>query len=50
MGDQDVFERILESLHDAMLDDSHWPDTSALIQWHRRPNFRARSRYSERMA
>ena len=31
MGDQDPFERILASLHDAMLDDSRWPGTSALI-------------------
>ena len=31
MGDQDAFERILASLHDAMLDDSRWPGTSALI-------------------
>ena len=31
MGDQDAFERILASLHDAMLDDSYWPATSALI-------------------
>ena len=28
---QDVYERILSSLHDAMLDDTHWPATSALI-------------------
>ncbi len=31
MGDQDAFERILASLHDAMLDDTRWPGTSALI-------------------
>ena len=31
MSDQDAFERILASLYDAMLDDSHWPTTSALI-------------------
>ena len=31
MGDQDAVERILASLHDAMLDDSRWPGTSALI-------------------
>ena len=31
MGDQDAFERILASLHDAMLDNSRWPGTSALI-------------------
>ena len=30
MGDQDAFERILTSLHDAMLDETRWPDTSAL--------------------
>ena len=31
MSDQDAFERILASLYDAMLDDVHWPSTSALI-------------------
>jgi len=31
MSDQDVFERILASLHEAMLDDTAWPATSALI-------------------
>ena len=31
MGDQDAFERILASLHDATLDDALWPATSALI-------------------
>ena len=31
MSDQVVFERTLASLHDAMLDDTHWPATSALI-------------------
>ena len=31
MSDQDALERILASLHDAMLDDSQWPATSALI-------------------
>ena len=31
MDDQDAFERILASLHDAMLDDSCWPGTSALV-------------------
>ena len=31
MNDRDAFERILASLYDAMLDDSHWPSTSALI-------------------
>ena len=31
MGDQDAFERILASLYDAMLDDTLWPATSALI-------------------
>ena len=31
MSDQDAFERILASLHDAMLDDTLWPATSALI-------------------
>ena len=31
MGDQDAFERILPSLYDAMLDDTRWPVTSALI-------------------
>ena len=31
MSDRDAFERVLASLYDAMLDDSHWPATSALI-------------------
>ena len=31
MGDQDAFERILAALYDAMLDDTRWPVTSALI-------------------
>ena len=31
MGEQDNFERILASLHDAMLNDARWPETSALI-------------------
>ena len=31
MSDQDAFERILASLHDAMLDDARWPAVSALI-------------------
>ena len=31
MSDRDAFEHILMSLYDAMLDDSHWPATSALI-------------------
>lgn len=31
MSDQDAFERILASLHEAMLDDALWPTTSALI-------------------
>ena len=31
MSDRDAFERILASLYDAMLDDTHWPSTSALI-------------------
>ena len=31
MGEQDGFERIVASLHDATLDDSRWPATSALI-------------------
>ena len=31
MSDRDAFERILASLHDAMLDDTLWPHTSALI-------------------
>lgn len=31
MGDQDKFERVLVSLHDAMLDDTLWPATSALL-------------------
>ena len=31
MSDEDAYQRILASLSDAMLDDSHWPATSALI-------------------
>ena len=31
MSEQNAFERILPSLYDAMLDDTYWPDTSALI-------------------
>ena len=31
MSSQDAFERILASLYDAMLDDTRWPATSALI-------------------
>ena len=31
MSDQDAFEGILASLHEAMLDDTYWPATSALI-------------------
>ena len=31
MSDQDAFESILASLYDAMLDDTYWPATSALI-------------------
>lgn len=31
MSDQDAFDRILASLHAAILDDTHWPATSALI-------------------
>ena len=31
MSDQVVFDRTLASLHDAMLDDTQWPATSALI-------------------
>ncbi len=31
MSDQDAFERILASLHEAMLNDIQWPTTSALI-------------------
>ena len=31
MSGQDAFERILASLHETMLDDRHWPATSALI-------------------
>ena len=31
MNRQDIFERILESLHQATLDDAHWPATAALI-------------------
>ena len=31
MSQHDTFDRIMTSLHDAMLDDAHWPATSALI-------------------
>ena len=31
MSEQAAVERVVASLHDAMLDDSHWPATSALI-------------------
>ena len=31
MNPLDAFDRILGSLHDAMLDDAHWPATAALI-------------------
>ena len=31
MSDQRAFRRVLVSLHEAMLDDAHWPATSALI-------------------
>ena len=31
MNSQDAFERIMASLYDAMLDDTRWPATSALI-------------------
>ena len=31
MNDQDAFDRILASLYDAMLDETRWPATSALI-------------------
>ena len=31
MNNQDALTRILASLYDAMLDDTHWPATSALI-------------------
>ena len=31
MSDQDAYRRILASLSDAMLDDTHWPAASALI-------------------
>ena len=31
MSDEDTYRRILASLSDAMLDDTHWPATSALI-------------------
>ena len=31
MSQHDAFDRIMTALHDAMLDDSHWPATSALI-------------------
>ena len=31
MGNQDAFEHVLASIHDAMLDDTQWAATSALI-------------------
>lgn len=31
MNQPDMFERLLASLHEAVLDDAHWPATSALI-------------------
>ena len=31
MGGQELFERILGSLHEAALDDAHWPATAGLI-------------------
>ena len=31
MSDQDAFERIVASFHDAVLDETLWPTTSALI-------------------
>ncbi len=31
MGDRDALESILAALHEAMLDDSRWPDVSALM-------------------
>ena len=31
MSQQDLFDRVLASLHEAMLDDAHWPATAALI-------------------
>ena len=32
MSQQDRFDRILASLHDATLDDAHWPATAGLIE------------------
>ena len=31
MSEQTVFDRILVSLHEAMLDDAYWPETAALM-------------------
>ncbi len=31
MSQNDLFDRILASLHEATLDDSHWPATAGLI-------------------
>ena len=31
MGRHEDFDKVLESLNDAMFDDAHWPATSALI-------------------
>ena len=37
VSDRDALERIMASLYDAMLDETHWPATSALIDevWRR---------------
>ncbi len=32
MGERNVFDRILASLHEAALDDARWPAASALIR------------------
>ena len=31
MSQQDLFNRILASLYEAMLDDTHWPATSIVM-------------------
>ena len=31
MSEQDAFDRVLASVHDATLDETRWPGTSALI-------------------
>ena len=32
MGERDAFAGVVEALHEAMLDDARWPETSARIE------------------